>query len=138
MAQSLSVLAPAERNKLLKRDQTADPSVAAAVTDIIESIRTRGDDALRELAQRFDGATLSALEVRLAECTRALDALDSDLRAALEQCAESIRTFHRAQLPAQLEIEVQTRREAGPSLRAACAQWVSMRRAAGRPIRAAC
>src|ERR671916_687686 len=37
------------------------PSVADAVTQIIAAVRERGDDAVREYAQRFDGAQRAAL-----------------------------------------------------------------------------
>jgi len=75
------------------------------VREIIEDVRARGDEALREMALRFDGASLDALEVPRALWQRALDGLDADVRAALELAAANIATFHRAQLPEPLEIE---------------------------------
>jgi histidinol dehydrogenase len=58
--------------------------VAAAVAEIVTSVRERGDAALREYALRFDGA-----EPRRVEPT--LDGLAPDLRAGLEAAATNVR-----------------------------------------------
>ncbi|MGH7465808.1 MAG: histidinol dehydrogenase, partial [Longimicrobiales bacterium] len=102
---TLSSLTDVERTRLFDRGRAADPTVERTVRDIIEDVRVRGDAALRELALRFDGAELDALEVPPAACARALDELDPPVRAALELAAANIRAFHAAQLPEPLEIE---------------------------------
>ncbi|CAN5727118.1 hypothetical protein BH23GEM9_BH23GEM9_13340 [soil metagenome] len=101
----LEALSTDDRTRLFDRGRAADPAIEQAVREMIEDVRVRGDDALRELALRFDGIRLDALEVPRAACIRALAELDAGLRAALEQAASSIETFHRAQLPGTLEIE---------------------------------
>src|SRR5690606_31518625 len=83
-----------------------DPEVERVVAAIIADVRERGDDALREQALRYDGVTLEAVEVPSEAGAAALDALDPDVRRALEEAAESIAAFHRAQLPPPLEVEV--------------------------------
>jgi histidinol dehydrogenase len=95
----------ARRQRLFDRGRAADPAVESAVRAVIAEVRLRGDDALRELVLRFDGARLDGLEVPRAACERALAELPDDVRAALAQAATSIETFHRAQLPGPLEIE---------------------------------
>jgi histidinol dehydrogenase len=101
----LASLTTGERAILLDRGRAADPAVQAAVRALIDDVRARGDDALREMALRFDNAPLDALEVPAATCRRALERLDPAVRAALEQAARNIETFHRAQLPTDIEIE---------------------------------
>ena len=82
--------------KLLMRPEDA-ADVSQAVAGIIAQVRRDGDQALFELARRFDGAAPDALEVTPAEMDAALAQLDPALRAAMERAAENIRAFHSAQ-----------------------------------------
>ncbi len=69
-----------------------------AVARILQDVRRRGDEALREWTAKLDGADLSGgLQVAPEECRRALHSLPADLRAALETAAQRIRDFHRRQ-----------------------------------------
>jgi len=106
LRRSLRELSKADEARLFVRGRDAAPEVARAVAAIIADVRARGDDALRDLARRFDRVELGALEVPREACDAALDALDGDVRAALEQAAAAIAAFHRAQLPPPLEIEL--------------------------------
>lgn len=108
---ALTSLDPALWRALLARDGGAAAAagsdaetVRTRTRDIIAAVRTRGDAALREYAQRFDGATLDALEVPRREWTRALDALDPALRRALERAAANIATVHAAFRPTAVEV----------------------------------
>jgi histidinol dehydrogenase len=74
------------------------------VADICAQVKTRGDEALRELGKRFDGWAPGAgesFEVPRSEVARASDRLDDRDRAALEFAADRIRTFHVLQRPAE-------------------------------------
>ena len=83
-------------DRLLMRPEDA-ADVSQAVAGIIAQVRRDGDQALFELARRFDGAAPDALEVTPAEMDAALAQLDPALRAAMERAAENIRAFHSAQ-----------------------------------------
>ncbi|MBC7788796.1 MAG: histidinol dehydrogenase [Anaerolineae bacterium] len=102
---AVSELGSADLSRLFDRGRASNTEVERAVRDIIRDVSVRGDDALREQALRFDAAELVSVEVQQQECTAALEALDPAVRAALEQSASAIETFHRAQLPPALEIE---------------------------------
>ncbi len=93
---TLNHLDGATRRALMSRSGEGDASVRVATGEIIAAVRTRGDDALREYAQRFDGVTLESFDVPRREWTRALDALDPALRRALERAAANITTVHAA------------------------------------------
>ncbi|QVM82903.1 histidinol dehydrogenase [Novosphingobium decolorationis] len=82
-----------------RRESATD--VAADVAAILKDVRTRGDAALAELTAKFDGHDLDATgwQVSAQDCKAAFDALDPDLRTALELAAERIRAYHEAQLP---------------------------------------
>ncbi|MGN0997813.1 MAG: histidinol dehydrogenase [Candidatus Ventricola sp.] len=83
-------------DRLLMRPEDA-ADVSAAVAQIIAQVRRDGDQALFDLARRFDGAAPDALEVTPAEMDAALAQLDPALRAAMERAAANIRAFHSAQ-----------------------------------------
>lgn len=92
---------------LLDRQPMDDPGVGDAVAALMADVRIRGDEALLEMASRFDGATLEAVEIPRADWDRALAGLDTRVRAALERAASNIRRFHEAQMPSDVTIEVE-------------------------------
>ncbi len=71
-------------------------AVFPAVREIVEAVRERGDAALVELTERFDGVKLhpSELEVSEAELEEAEASLDPALKKSIEFAAEAIRKFH--------------------------------------------
>ena len=90
-------LSPDERAALFERDAGAT-AVREDVDDIVERVREEGDVALRSFAAEFDDVQVGNLEVT-DEAERAYEAIDDDLRAAIETAAENIRTFHERQVP---------------------------------------
>ena len=79
--------------------------VEASVKEILREVRRRGDEALIEYTQRWDGVELSREEIELPKHRgdSALESLDRDARRALELAAERIRSFHARQLPSSWE-----------------------------------
>ncbi|GAB2326387.1 histidinol dehydrogenase [Streptomyces variabilis] len=78
----------------------ADFDVAAAlekVRPICEDVHHRGDAALIDFAERFDGVKLDQVRVPAAALERALQELDPAVRAALEESIRRARLVHRAQ-----------------------------------------
>ncbi len=73
---------------------TAPAGVLEAVRGIIDEVRRDGDAALRQMARRFDGASITDLAVPPAVCAAALESLEPDVRGALEVAAERIGEFH--------------------------------------------
>lgn len=92
--------------RLFERGSASSGSVESTVRSIIDDVRMRGDDALRDMALTLDGVTLGSIEVPRELWDRALDGMDASVRSALEEAAESIRVFHAAQIPADFEMEV--------------------------------
>jgi histidinol dehydrogenase len=72
-----------------------DDGALESVRAIIAAVRARGDDAVRELTERFDGcvfdADSSGLRVPVDEVRAALDTAAPELRAALGVGAQRIR-----------------------------------------------
>ena len=100
-----------------------DPHPGDAAREIIRDVRARGDVALRELTERFDGCVVDELRVSPAAMVDALARTAPDVRAALEHAAHEIRTYHEAQVvtPPVVERPGLTLREVTmPLARAGC------------------
>ncbi len=76
---------------------TPDESVTAVVQEILEAVRRRGDTAVREYTQRFDGPFIDQLRVTPDECRHAVTETPSEVRDALELAADRIKEYHQAQ-----------------------------------------
>jgi len=94
----------------LPRPDIAGDGPRAAVRDIIDDVRQRGDEALRELTARFDQVELDAIEVPPADLDAAVAGLDPELLAAMEAAAAGIEAFHAHQVrrPERIESEGMT------------------------------
>lgn len=82
----------------LPRPAQATAGPVAAVEEILADVRARGDDAVRDLTERFDGTRPGQLRVPPAAIAAALADLDPELRTALEVAAAGIADFHQHQL----------------------------------------
>ena len=90
-------LSPAARQALFDRDAGVS-AVREDVREIVERVRTEGDAALREFAREFDGVEVGNIDVT-DRAAAALEEVDDDVRAAVEDAAANIRAFHEAQRP---------------------------------------
>jgi histidinol dehydrogenase len=99
----LDELIPAERERLLLRGTAEFEAIEPAVLEIISNVRGRGDDALVEYTQQFDGAALTPATMRVsdAEFAQAEQDVSGELCAAIHAAIENIRHHHRRQLPAE-------------------------------------
>uniref|UniRef100_UPI0028AB7A48 histidinol dehydrogenase n=1 Tax=Kocuria sp. TaxID=1871328 RepID=UPI0028AB7A48 len=87
----------------------AASSVAEAedsVRSIIEDVRSRGAQALRDLALTFDGVDQHRIRVAPEQIERAVAELDPAVRHGLESAIERTRAFARAQRPQDVSVEV--------------------------------
>src|SRR5687768_3478792 len=101
-----SSLSADERRAALRRPAQADTDgLHRRVSEIIKDVRSRGDAALFEFTERFDGVKLQVLEVSAAEFAAAEGALSGVQRAALERAIGNVRRFHEAQLGTPLRVE---------------------------------
>ena len=91
-------LSPDERAALFDRDAGVG-SARADAREIVERVRTEGDVAVREYCRELDGVEVGNLDVT-DDAERAYDAIDADVRAAIETAAANVREFHERQLPA--------------------------------------
>ncbi|MEH3035484.1 MAG: histidinol dehydrogenase [Sphingomonas adhaesiva] len=82
-----------------RRETATD--VARDVATIIRAVRDEGDAALRAFTQKLDRHDLDATGWRIdaAACAAAFEALEPELRTALELAASRIRAYHEKQRP---------------------------------------
>lgn len=85
---------------LLSWESVSDAGVNQRVLEIIEAIRTRGDEALVEFTQRFDGVQASSMADLILPRERlelALTRITDEQRNALEHAADRVRSYHEKQ-----------------------------------------
>ena len=102
----------------------AAASVAPAVAAIIDDVRARGDEAVRELTERFDGVRLDTLFLAEERWNQLAAHCPPEVRQALERAHRRVRAFHAPQLPGSYELRLERggvlRSRTLPLLRAAC------------------
>ena len=77
-----------------------DAAIEQRVADILADVQARGDAAVLEYTERFDGLaapSVAALEIKQAELKAAFDAIPAVQRDALQAAAARVRSYHRAQ-----------------------------------------
>ncbi|MBR2479258.1 MAG: histidinol dehydrogenase [Clostridia bacterium] len=77
---------------------SATADVSGIVSEIIATVREKGDAALIEYAARFDKAELSSVEVSEAEFDEAMELVEPEFIEILKEAAENIRSFHAHQV----------------------------------------
>ena len=95
--------------KAPKRSASGDTAgVADLVSTILDSVRQRGDEAVREFSQRFDKINLEQFEVSRADRESAVAQMDAQTRADTEFAINNVRRFANAQFTTirPLEIEI--------------------------------
>lgn len=102
-----SALTTERRREVLRRPaQDNAVELMQKTQAIIDDVRARGDAALFDMTQRFDGAALKALQVSDAEFAAADTMLSQQQRAALARAIANVRRFHEAQLSAPLRVDM--------------------------------
>jgi histidinol dehydrogenase len=123
-------------NRLDLRGRTGDDLVAGlprpdpggdepteVVRAIIDAVRTRGDAAVREFTERFDGVEAPTFVVGRAQLDAALADTPPTLVAALTEARDAIRDFHLSQIRADHTFErngITVRGRSVPVDRAGC------------------
>lgn len=83
--------------QLKQRSENSNRRVETAVAEIIENVRVRGDEAVRDYTLRFDGSLPENTEIGREEMERLAAQCDPAFLEALRHAARNIRDFHRRQ-----------------------------------------
>lgn len=81
---------------VLAWEQATDSAVVQTVTDILADVKKRGDDALLDYTQKFDGVgatSIKQLELSEEELDFALTSISKEQRQALEVAADRVRAY---------------------------------------------
>ena len=82
---------------LRQRSGEMDKKVTTAVTDILENVKARGDEAVREYTMKFDGRCPEQTEITRQQMEEAVAQADPRFVQALRNAMENIRAFHSRQ-----------------------------------------
>ncbi|MCF8040285.1 MAG: histidinol dehydrogenase [Desulfohalobiaceae bacterium] len=79
--------------------QEPDPGIEQSVKDILEEVRTGGDQALVSFNRKFDCPDFSVQQLRVSEktCTRSVEQVSREDLDLILEAAENIRSFHQNQ-----------------------------------------
>ena len=91
--------------KIKSRSIALDRDLLARVAEIIDDVRSRGDEALIDYANRFDGVALRPGELKLdaTALTESASRVDDEVRKALQESIANVRAFHERQIEASWE-----------------------------------
>jgi len=104
----MNIISYPERSEwpdLLIRPVQDSFAIEGKVLPILDLVKTKGDEGLRELAKKFDGIDLTDFAFSEEEFDAAEGQLDETLKAAIRQAYQNIYTFHKAQLQSVEKIE---------------------------------
>ena len=99
-------LSRSELTAALPRPELDVAGAAEIVAPVVEDVRNRGAEALRDLAEKFDGVRPQHLRVPAEALAAAVETLDPMVRAALEEAIVRTRKVHAAQVPDPFTVEL--------------------------------
>ncbi|WP_353114116.1 histidinol dehydrogenase [Microbacterium sp.] len=99
-------LSPADMLAVVPRAVQARAEALDTAARIVDDVRSRGEEALREQAERFDRVTGHDVRVPAAHLAEAAATVDPTVRAALEAAIGRVRKASAAQVPAPQTTEI--------------------------------
>jgi histidinol dehydrogenase len=93
--------------RVASRSVALDSELMRVVADVIEDVRTRGDEAVIEYTERFDGVRLERGELRIGErqLRQSAERADACVREALREAIKRVRAFHEREREESWEME---------------------------------
>ena len=90
---------------LLERPTKTVDDIESTVKEIFTAVQSKGDEAVNQYTAQFDGITLNTILVSEAEIQTAIDAVDEELKAAIQLAKSNIEKFHQAQKTNKVSVE---------------------------------
>lgn len=93
-----------QRQIILRRSETDISTLIDTVRPILDGVVSRGDQALLDFCERFDGVKLSVADLKVTpeEFAVAEQRLAPEIKQVIETSARNIRKFHQAQMPEEM------------------------------------
>ena len=92
-------------DSLLERPTKTVDDIESTVKEIFTAVQSKGDEAVNQYTAQFDGITLNTILVSEAEIQTAIDAVDEELKAAIQLAKSNIEKFHQAQKTNRISVE---------------------------------
>ncbi|MFT4157799.1 MAG: histidinol dehydrogenase [Microbacterium sp.] len=99
-------LSPSDMLAVVPRATHARAEALDTAVRIVEDVRTRGEQALREQAERFDRVSGHAIRVPAEDIAQALASLEPEVRTALDEAIRRVRLGSAAQVPVDQVTEI--------------------------------
>ena len=90
------------------RLEPVDPAVSATVSEIIQAVRERGAEAVREYSQRFDSWAPESFRLTSEEIERTVAGVKPQVIEDITFCQAQVRRFAEAQRSAITDVEIET------------------------------
>lgn len=84
--------------KITKRDQSESAAIRESVEAILQAVQDKGDAAVRELTEKFDGVRLDSFLVAPEKIDEATKKVGPEFMTVLQEAADNIRTYHERQV----------------------------------------
>lgn len=100
-----SSLTSVQQQQALERPvQKTSAALLETVQSILAAVQARGDQAVLDYTEQFDRVSLPALKYSAEEIAAQAEKIDAKTRAAIDTAYETIRLFHAAQQPQDLQV----------------------------------
>ena len=104
-------------SKYTERIEMDSSDVLQPVQEIINNVRKNKDQALHNYTLKFDKADITELRVPTETIEKSIENISPKLKKALEDAAENVSKFHKAQIPDDWTMEVREGVTAGQIIR---------------------
>ena len=92
-------------SSLLKRPAIDFGSLMSSVSEILEDVKKRGDEAVKDYTLKYDKVRLEEIAVSEDELTSARHEIDDELKKAISMAKDNIGQFHAAQKLSTVNVE---------------------------------
>ncbi len=93
-----NTLSAMEKNQIIQRNTDPNNTIQESVSNILEQVKTRGDEAIRDFAAQFDKVELKSLFLEKSDIEASASTISRDQQRALEIAFQNIHRFHSTQL----------------------------------------
>ena len=102
-----TILYPEKQNwqKECQRPEIDKTDLNVVVSEILESVKLGGDNAIRRLSEKFDSISFAALKVSSKEMIESAGKVPEELKKAINIAKNNIEKFHSAQLHGENVVE---------------------------------
>ncbi|QEK53260.1 histidinol dehydrogenase [Pedobacter aquae] len=102
---NFKALSKADINQLILRNTDSGNAIRESVLNIIEEVKTHGDDALKNFAQKFDQVDLQQLYIGKEALTKLAEEIPQQVKDAITTAYQNIKKFHESQTSSKQVIE---------------------------------